>query len=356
MNIIKRMIKNESTYLLLLLFIILVNVLVFTSGSREKGSQRTASESSLSREESSLAENEAAKAARARMVRVLEEKPRLRTLLYATSIAVLLAIIAGLLVDFILLALALEKKVFFERKAVLSPPQWTFGDVVRMTILFMFFGYVVTLVESFLFDFLPFLRHGHMRMIFNSTVMDILAIMLIAHFALIQYGARLSSIGLSFKDVSKNIFFGITGYIAAIPLFLVTIIIIIAITKLVGYVPERQRVVDLFLKEENTGFLLYSSIFAAVFGPFAEELFFRGFLYGAVKKKIGVLYAAFFTSAIFAMLHANIVGFFPIMILGVLLVYVYEKTGSLISSITVHIFHNLVMLYLVFVARQLGVT
>jgi membrane protease YdiL (CAAX protease family) len=120
------------------------------------------------------------------------------------------------------------------------------------------------------------------------------------------------------------------------------------------YTPPRQPVVELFLKETDTTFLLYTSVFAAVFGPVIEELFFRGFMYNAFKKRIGVFAAMLVTASAFAALHAHAVGFLPIMILGMLLAYLYEKTGTLVSSITVHAMHNISMVFMVFLVKQLG--
>jgi membrane protease YdiL (CAAX protease family) len=44
----------------------------------------------------------------------------------------------------------------------------------------------------------------------------------------------------------------------------------------------------------------------------------------------------------------------PIMALGVLLAYLYEKTGSIIPSITVHVIHNVGTVFMVFIAKYLN--
>jgi membrane protease YdiL (CAAX protease family) len=124
---------------------------------------------------------------------------------------------------------------------------------------------------------------------------------------------------------------------------------------MINYVPEKQAVVELFLKEKDARFLFYTSMFAAVVGPIIEELFFRGFMYSAFKKHIGVIGAMLITAVMFAALHAHAVGFVPIVVLGLLLAYLYEKTGTLVSSITVHVIHNVAMVLLVFLVKQLGV-
>jgi uncharacterized protein len=72
-----------------------------------------------------------------------------------------------------------------------------------------------------------------------------------------------------------------------------------------------------------------------------------------LKKTIGVFWAALFTSCVFSVLHAHVVGFLPIMALGLLLIYIYEKTGTLVAPITVHIMHNAGMVFLVFLIKQL---
>ena len=90
-----------------------------------------------------------------------------------------------------------------------------------------------------------------------------------------------------------------------------------------------------------------------ILGPIVEEAFFRGFAYNAIKRKWGTSKAALLTAVVFAGLHGTLIGFLPIMALGLLLVYMYEKTGSLVSSITIHILHNGIMVGLLFLARHL---
>jgi len=76
-------------------------------------------------------------------------------------------------------------------------------------------------------------------------------------------------------------------------------------------------------------------------------------MYPALKKKIGITASIVCTSCIFGILHAHMVGFLPIVLLGILLAYLYEKTGSLVPSIFVHITHNVGMLVLVFVVKAI---
>ena len=101
------------------------------------------------------------------------------------------------------------------------------------------------------------------------------------------------------------------------------------------------------------GGMIFLAIFVLLLGPIIEEVFFRGFMYSAIRKRTGIMAAAFLSGAIFSLLHTNIVGFFPIMTLGILLAYLYETTGSLVASIAVHMVHNSIILTLVFFIKGL---
>ena len=107
------------------------------------------------------------------------------------------------------------------------------------------------------------------------------------------------------------------------------------------------------MEEKSSGMLLFLTLFVSMFGPVIEEMFFRGFMYSAIKKHLGFLGAAFLSASIFSILHTNIVGFLPIMALGVLLAYLYEKTGSLVAPMAVHILHNSIIVAFVFFIKEL---
>jgi membrane protease YdiL (CAAX protease family) len=97
--------------------------------------------------------------------------------------------------------------------------------------------------------------------------------------------------------------------------------------------------------------LIFSTLIVVILGPVVEEVFFRGFTYNAIKRKWGVKSAIALTSIVFAALHGTLFGFAPILLLGFLLAYMYEKTGSLVPSITIHILHNGLMMLFLFLGR-----
>lgn len=83
-----------------------------------------------------------------------------------------------------------------------------------------------------------------------------------------------------------------------------------------------------------------------VFGPLAEEVFFRGFLLTAFVPRLGPLRAALLASAIFAAFHLSL-AFIPIFVSGLLLSWLYLRTGSIWTPLTAHSAQNLLAVLLV---------
>ena len=96
-------------------------------------------------------------------------------------------------------------------------------------------------------------------------------------------------------------------------------------------------------------------IVAGVIVPFAEELFFRGLLYGWLRRRIGVWFAALASALFFSLLH-NILWLVPALtVLGVILARVYEKSGSLWAVMVTHGLFNGVTVVVIYVLLGLGV-
>ncbi|MFH1996137.1 MAG: CPBP family intramembrane glutamic endopeptidase [Candidatus Omnitrophota bacterium] len=345
---------KERVYVLCVIFILACNIMAMFAKRAEApiGEKTGARAQALSEKTGEHVSDENMTAGRLRQAMKKRAGPML--LVNSTGIFILLAFSVGFIVDIYFIMTRPGGRVFLESGPWKPAVAWSMIDVVRVAVLFMFFGYVLVFIESALSEVFPVLKNSHAKMMINSSVLDICAVIFIIQFTVVRYKEPWSALGVSMKSFSRNVFYGILGYVASIPIFISVIIVVYTILRMAQFDPPRQPVVSLFLKETNTNFLIYSSLFAAVVGPFIEELFFRAFLYGAVKKKIGIVRAMFITSVLFALLHANIVGFFPILALGMILAYLYEKTGTLVAPITVHVCHNLTMLYLVFVARQIG--
>lgn len=92
--------------------------------------------------------------------------------------------------------------------------------------------------------------------------------------------------------------------------------------------------------------LLGTVLVLAFVGPLAEEVFFRGFAYGALKNRFAPTTAILISAAIFGVLHGELGVLVPIFATGVALAWVYERTGSIWPGLAAHSAQNLLALTL----------
>lgn len=108
------------------------------------------------------------------------------------------------------------------------------------------------------------------------------------------------------------------------------------------------------LKEANDPQVIGLMAFAAVVvAPICEEVLFRGYFYPAVKHHGGAVCAALVSALVFSSAHASLVALLPLFLLGLLFVWLYEKTGSIWAPIALHFAFNSATVLLQLVARWL---
>lgn len=76
--------------------------------------------------------------------------------------------------------------------------------------------------------------------------------------------------------------------------------------------------------------------------PIAEELLFRGVVYQRIKLFLGLIPGIVFSALIFGIVHVNLVQFLYATILGLLLAFLFEKTGYFYVPVLGHIAANTV--------------
>ncbi len=86
-----------------------------------------------------------------------------------------------------------------------------------------------------------------------------------------------------------------------------------------------------------------------IVAPVTEEIFFRGFLYPALRNRLGVFWGIAFAAAIFAAAHLQPLALPALFALGVLLTVLYQSTGSLWPGILMHSTINTVALVALYI-------
>ena len=80
----------------------------------------------------------------------------------------------------------------------------------------------------------------------------------------------------------------------------------------------------------------------ALVAPIAEEIFFRGMLFGGLRRRMSTIPAAGLSALVFGGLHATtgISAVPPLIVFGFVLALLYEKTGSVVPGILAHALNN----------------
>ena len=102
------------------------------------------------------------------------------------------------------------------------------------------------------------------------------------------------------------------------------------------------------------GGLVAALLAGGLVGPFAEEVFFRGYLFAGMRQHLGLKWALLLNGLIFALIHILPTSYPPIFLLGVLFAGLLELTGSLWPAIFVHTFINSLSFLLLYVSERLA--
>jgi membrane protease YdiL (CAAX protease family) len=92
---------------------------------------------------------------------------------------------------------------------------------------------------------------------------------------------------------------------------------------------------------------LLNTLIIVLWGPFTEEVFFRGFLLAALIPAFGAIRAVVISSLIFAAAHMMLSTMLPLFVTGLLLSWLYVKTRSIWPPLTAHAAQNLLAVSIV---------
>jgi len=93
---------------------------------------------------------------------------------------------------------------------------------------------------------------------------------------------------------------------------------------------------------EGFGSVPVQVLLIVIAAPISEEVCFRGFLFGGLRERMPMVAAALVSGLIFGALHAisGISAVPPLIFFGFVLALLYEKTGSIVPCILLHMLNN----------------
>ena len=104
--------------------------------------------------------------------------------------------------------------------------------------------------------------------------------------------------------------------------------------------PEMSEAMKAAMEMMLNGPIWIILISVSIFAPFFEEWLCRGIILRGLLKKVKPGWAIVISAAIFGLIHGNLWQAIPAFIIGVILGYVYYKTGSLKLTMLMHCVNN----------------
>lgn len=151
------------------------------------------------------------------------------------------------------------------------------------------------------------------------------------------------------RGITREIFCGVFGYLAGIPLLLLGMglsLVVMSIWQAVAGEPPtvHNPIADQIAQAGTLELVLLFSL-ATLWAPVVEELVFRGGMYRHMRGRYRVLLSAIVVGLVFTLVHAYGPAGVPVLLaLAVTFALLREWRGSIIASMTAHFMHNSLVL------------
>ena len=181
----------------------------------------------------------------------------------------------------------------------------------------------------------------------NSTINMVIGILsfqgmalLLVHFFLREHHTGWVD-GFGFNiETRRAIVVGALGGLCALPVTWGLEIFSSILLRLLAFNPKEQEAVQILRSTEGWQNRLVLGVATIIIAPVAEEILFRGILYPFIKRIGYPKLAWWVTALLFAAVHLNVATFIPLAFLAVVLIWLYEHTGNLLTCIVTHSLFN----------------
>jgi membrane protease YdiL (CAAX protease family) len=151
---------------------------------------------------------------------------------------------------------------------------------------------------------------------------------------------------LRFRDTGLA-FLGYGGY------FLLAILVTLGIQLIWPDFPIDQKQQVGFQDISLPIHYVYAFLALVVVAPIFEEILFRGYLFGFIRKKTSFFLTALLVSGIFGLIHLQLNVAIDVFCLSLVACYLREKTGTIWASVLLHMIKNGIAFFLLFLRPDL---
>jgi membrane protease YdiL (CAAX protease family) len=126
-------------------------------------------------------------------------------------------------------------------------------------------------------------------------------------------------------------------------ILLIVLFLILSVIWSEVFSPEKEKLLETLGSNEGAALLVSSAALTCVVAPICEEFLFRGYMFTALRNRVGTLPGALITGLVFGGVHAGsapVLDLAPLAALGFGLCLLYRYTGSLYPSMIAHSINN----------------
>ena len=184
------------------------------------------------------------------------------------------------------------------------------------------------------------------------------------YLAVVKYRQPVAALGLRAGDARRRVLQGLGASVAAVVgnglgqnLTVFVLALGMGEAAATKYVSSEQQHNPIYRMIPQLHVGVEITLLALIVGvvvPVGEEIFFRGLVLGALRRSLHRHTAVVVSALFFAAAHLQAVELLPILILGLVLGYLYEITGSLVPGMIAHGLNNLAALFLAYQGPSIG--
>ena len=138
--------------------------------------------------------------------------------------------------------------------------------------------------------------------------------------------------------IGRSIIWGVAGFI----LLLIGQNVGNAIERMLGITTASTNTSNLIAISEIAPILIIATV---LFAPILEELIFRRIVFSWLQTKMNIWFAACISALFFALMHNDFDHLLIYWIMGMILAFLYKKTGRILTPIVAHILLNSLVIF-----------
>lgn len=142
------------------------------------------------------------------------------------------------------------------------------------------------------------------------------------------------------RRVASCVSWGVLGYLRVYPLILVAMLVNLFFLRFVGLADGTPRALQFLMTATTPAQRIAVLVLVLVGAPLAEELFFRGLVHRVISEWMSRETAAVLSGGVFALVHFDVMVVGPLWVLGWVLARWYDRSGSMLTVVTMHACQN----------------